>query len=54
MGEAGEASVAPVEAVAAPPPKVNDPHPSWVAKQKLREQQQAVMHSAKAKKIVFD
>jgi hypothetical protein len=34
--------------------KVNDPHPSWVAKQKLREQQQAVIHSAKAKKIVFD
>lgn len=37
-----------------PPRKVNDPHPSWVAKQKLREQQKAVIHSAKATKIVFN
>lgn len=34
--------------------KVNDPHPSWVAKQKLREQQKAIMHSVKPQKIVFD
>jgi hypothetical protein len=34
--------------------KVNDPHPSWVAKQKQREQQKAIMTSIKPKKIVFD
>jgi hypothetical protein len=34
--------------------KVNDPHPSWIAKQKLRDQQKAMMSSAKPQKIVFD
>jgi len=34
--------------------KVNDPHPSWVAKQKLREQQKVIMESAKSRKIVFE
>jgi BUD22 len=34
--------------------KVNDPHPSWVAKQKLREQQKAIMNSVKVQKIVFE
>jgi BUD22 len=34
--------------------KVNDPHPSWVAKQKLREQQEAMTRSVKPQKIVFD
>jgi hypothetical protein len=41
------------EAVPTEVKKVNDPHPSWVAKQKLREQQNAIMKSVKAKKIVF-
>jgi BUD22 len=34
--------------------KVNDPHPSWIAKQKIREQQKAVMSSVKPQKIVFN
>lgn len=34
--------------------KVNDPHPSWIAKQKQREQQKALMSSVKPQKIVFD
>jgi len=29
-------------------------HPSWVAKQKLREQQKAIMTAKKPQKIVFD
>ena len=53
-GVGGEPREAVETAIEPPAKKVNDPHPSWVAKQKLREQQQAVMHSAKAKKIVFD
>ena len=50
-GETKETIVDPVPVV---PKKVNDPHPSWVAKQKLREQQQAVMNSVRATKIVFE
>jgi hypothetical protein len=34
--------------------KVNDPHPSWTAKQKLREQQMTLASSVKPQKIVFD
>ena len=34
--------------------KVNDPHPSWIAKQKQREQQKTMMSSIKPQKIVFD
>ena len=34
--------------------KVNDPHPSWIAKQKLRDQQKTMMSSVKPQKIVFD
>jgi hypothetical protein len=34
--------------------KVNDPHPSWTAKQKLREQQKTLANSVKPQKIVFD
>ena len=34
--------------------KVNDPHPSWIAKQKLRDQQKAMIGSVKPQKIVFD
>lgn len=48
VGAAGT-SEAPVVAA-----KVNAPHPSWVAKQKLREQQKAIMTSAKPAKIVFE
>jgi hypothetical protein len=33
---------------------VNDPHPSWTAKQKLREQQKTLISSVKPQKIVFD
>ena len=53
-GVGGEPREPVATAIEPPAKKVNDPHPSWVAKQKLREQQQAVMHSAKAQKIVFD
>ena len=34
--------------------KVNDPHPSWVAKQRLREQQKAMATAIKPQKILFD
>jgi BUD22 len=33
---------------------VKEIHPSWVAKQKLRQQQKSVIDSTKPKKIVFD
>jgi hypothetical protein len=34
--------------------KVNDVHPSWVAKQKLRDQQKTIMNSVKVQKIIFE
>ena len=34
--------------------KVNEPHPSWVAKQRLREQQKAIAMAVKPQKILFD
>ena len=34
--------------------KVGDPHPSWTAKQNLREQQKTLLSSVKPQKIVFD
>ena len=34
--------------------KVNDPHPSWVAKQRLREQQKMMATTVKPQKILFD
>jgi hypothetical protein len=34
--------------------KANDPHPSWTAKQNLREQQKTLANSVKPQKIVFD
>ena len=34
--------------------KVNETHPSWIAKQKMREQQKAMLSSVKPQKIKFD
>jgi hypothetical protein len=34
--------------------KGNDPHPSWVAKKRLREQQMAMAMAVKPQKILFD
>jgi hypothetical protein len=43
-----------VEVVETVVKKVNDPHPSWVAKQRLREQQKAMATAIKPQKILFD
>jgi hypothetical protein len=52
----GSGAIGTTATTEAPPvtTKVNDPHPSWVAKQKLREQQKAIMTSVKPAKIVFE
>lgn len=34
--------------------KANEPHPSWIAKQKMREQQKAMLASVKPQKIKFE
>ena len=54
--EKGQDGPQAVESPAAPEvvKKVNDPHPSWIAKQKLRDQQKAMTSSAKPQKILFD
>ena len=35
-------------------PNVNEMHPSWIAKQKMKEQQKAMLASVKPQKIKFD
>ena len=53
--ETVEMSVPLTEAtIDSPPKKRQELHPSWVAKQKVREQQQALFNTNKPKKIVFE
>ena len=52
--ETGGEKRSPVAAVEKEVKKVNDPHPSWVAKQRLREQQKAMATAVKPQKILFD